>query len=167
MEGRVPKLYGSDAVEINGARRLLASLQSLGAPWAIVTSGTSDLATGWLASMGLPQPSALITAEGVSGGKPDPEGYLAARAQVLRGREHHGARRALVLEDAPAGIAAGVAAGCDVVALATSHGAAELRGTPARWVVRDLESIKVVGYDGQSGDIRVEVSNWMERREAN
>jgi glycerol 3-phosphatase-1 len=167
MEGQVPKLYCSDAVEIKGARRLLASLQSLGAPWAIVTSGTSDLASGWLAVLGLPQPSALVTAEAVASGKPDPEGYLAARAQVLRGRELRGERRALVLEDAPAGIAAGVAAGCDVVALATSHGVAELRDTRARWVVRDLESVRVVGYDAESGDVQVEVRNWIERREAN
>lgn len=46
MEGRLPKLYGDDAVEIPGARSLLLDLISKSAPWAIVTSGTVPLVTG-------------------------------------------------------------------------------------------------------------------------
>ncbi len=46
MEGRLPKLYGNDAVEIPGARSLLESLIANSAPWAIVTSGTVPLVTG-------------------------------------------------------------------------------------------------------------------------
>jgi len=46
MEGRLPKLYGDDAVEIPGARSLLLDLIARSAPWAIVTSGTVPLVTG-------------------------------------------------------------------------------------------------------------------------
>jgi glycerol 3-phosphatase-1 len=66
-----------------------------------------------------------------------------------------------VLEDAPAGVAAGAGAGCDVVALATSHGGGEMRATRARWVVRDLRSVRVVGWDGARGEVRVEVRDWL------
>ncbi|KAI7116692.1 hypothetical protein KC324_g18983, partial [Hortaea werneckii] len=47
-EGRIPKEYGADAVEIPGSRNLLESLEKAGAPWAIVTSGTRPLVPGWL-----------------------------------------------------------------------------------------------------------------------
>jgi phosphoglycolate phosphatase-like HAD superfamily hydrolase len=46
VEGLIPKQYGLDAVEVPGARNLLASLEGVGAPWAIVTSGTRPLVTG-------------------------------------------------------------------------------------------------------------------------
>jgi sugar-phosphatase len=53
----------------------------------------------------LPLPQTLITADDVSRGKPDPEGYLAA-ARAL-GRDPS---ECVVIEDAPAGIAAARAA---------------------------------------------------------
>ena len=179
-EGEIPSRYGSDAAEVPGARALLGALDALAAPWAIVTSGTRDLAAGWLRAMRLPPPRALVTAEDVAAGKPDPEGYRAARARLLPpppprdpgggdGGGPAGGARALVLEDAPAGVAAGAGAGCDVVALATSHGAAEMRATRARWVVRDLRSVRVLGYDGRAGEVRVEIRDSMvepRRREA-
>lgn len=46
VEGLIPKKFGSNAVEVHGARDLLASLEELRAPWAIVTSGTRPLVTG-------------------------------------------------------------------------------------------------------------------------
>ena len=56
MEGLLPKLHGQDAVEIPGARALLDSLITAHAPWAIVTSGTEPLVTGWLEALSLPHP---------------------------------------------------------------------------------------------------------------
>lgn len=46
VEGLIPKQFGLNAVEVHGARLLLASLEKLRAPWAIVTSGTRPLVTG-------------------------------------------------------------------------------------------------------------------------
>jgi mannitol-1-/sugar-/sorbitol-6-phosphatase len=99
--------------------------------WAGVTSGSQALMRARLAAAGLPVPAVLITGEDVSRGKPDPEGYLAASAAL-----GYDIAQCVVIEDAPAGIAAGRAAGAWTVAVATSHDGAELRG--ADIVVQDL-----------------------------
>ena len=58
----------------------------------------------------------LIGADDVEAGKPSPEGYLKA-AQRL-GVD---ARRCVVLEDTPAGVQAGRAAGAKVIGLTTTY----------------------------------------------
>lgn len=89
--------------------------------WAVVTSGTHALVTSRLAAAGLPLPAVLVTAEDVAAGKPDPAGYLeAARRLGLPPAD------CLVVEDAPAGVQAALAAGMRVVALPTTHPAEEL-----------------------------------------
>lgn len=99
--------------------------------WAAVTSGSRDLMRARLTAAGLPIPEVLVSAEAVEAGKPEPEGYLKAAAAL--GRD---IRRCLVVEDAPAGIHAGRAAGARVLAVATSHPASELASADA--VVPDL-----------------------------
>jgi mannitol-1-/sugar-/sorbitol-6-phosphatase len=99
--------------------------------WAAVTSGSRELMRTRLAAAGLPIPDVLVSAEDVGAGKPHPEGYLKAAAAL--GRD---VRRCLVVEDAPAGIEAGRAAGAQVLAVATSHPAFEL--TSADAVIKDL-----------------------------
>ena len=89
-----------------------------------------------LTAAGLPIPDVLVSAEAVEAGKPDPEGYLKAAAAL--GRD---IRRCLVVEDAPAGIQAGQAAGARVLAVATSHPASEL--TSADAVIPDLTACDV------------------------
>jgi len=88
---------------------------------AVVTSCTVPLATARLAAAGLPRPQVLVTPERLRRGKPDPEGYLLAARRL-------GAEPAdcVVLEDAPAGVAAGRAAGMRVVGILTTHAAADL-----------------------------------------
>nr|WP_314527133.1 HAD-IA family hydrolase [uncultured Brevundimonas sp.] len=78
--------------------------------WAVVTSASVPLARARLKAAGVTPPVVLITAEDVERGKPDPAGYLKAAAAL-------GVDIAdcLVFEDAEAGIAAGEAAGADVV----------------------------------------------------
>lgn len=141
MESQLPKLYGQEAVEIPGARSLIGSLVTAGAPWAIVTSGTEPLVRGWISVISLPEPHALVTAESVQEGKPDP-------ACFLKGREQLGlkdsAKNILVLEDSPAGIKAGKAAGCKVVGLVTSHTVEQVVAAGPDWVVKDLDSVKVL-----------------------
>jgi sugar-phosphatase len=104
--------------------------------WAAVTSGSRRLMRARLQAAGLPLPEVLISAEDVTVGKPDPEGYLRAAAAL----GYDGAR-CLVVEDAPAGIAAGRAAGAHVLAVATSHDSSEL--TEADAVIPDLEHCTV------------------------
>lgn len=44
----------------------------------------------------------------------------------------------IVVEDAPAGVRSGVAAGCRVLAVCTSHTRSALEGMGATWIVEDL-----------------------------
>jgi sugar-phosphatase len=82
---------------------------------AVVTSGGRELALMRLRHTGLPVPGVLVAAEDVRVGKPSPEGYLLAAARL--GIEPS---RCLVIEDTPAGIKAGRAAGARVLAVATT-----------------------------------------------
>jgi HAD superfamily hydrolase (TIGR01509 family) len=115
-----------------GARELVEAVPP--ERFAIVTSGTRPLALARLRAAGLPVPDVLVTAEEVERGKPDPAGYL--RAAALLGVDP---ARSLVVEDAPAGVAAGRAAGMTVVALLTTNRASELREAHAR--VPDLRGL--------------------------
>jgi len=148
MESLLPKNYGSDAVEIPGARSLLDSLTSSGIPWTIVTSGTNPLVTGWLNVLKLPIPVHLVVAEDVEVGKPDPTCYLMGKDKLgLKGEDD-----VLVLEDSPAGIKAGKDAGCKVLGVVTSHTVEQVVAAGPDWIVKDLSSVKVV--DGM-----IEISN--------
>ncbi|CAK7268101.1 DL-glycerol-3-phosphatase [Sporothrix epigloea] len=146
MEGRLPKLYGDDAVEIPGARALLDDLRAQHAPWAIVTSGTQPLVNGWLGVLKLPTPEHLISAESVANGKPDPACYNMGREAL----QLTGEQTVLVLEDSPAGIQAGKDAGCKVLGLVTSHTAEQVAKAAPDWIVQDLASVRVVSIEAQS-----------------
>ena len=100
----------------------------------MVTSATRPLTAARLAAVGIEPPAVMVTAEEVSNGKPDPEGYLtAARRLGVEPAE------ALVVEDAPPGIEAGRAAGAAVVGVTSTHSAAEI--STADVVVRSLEEL--------------------------
>ncbi|KAK4190518.1 glycerol-3-phosphate phosphatase [Podospora australis] len=145
MEGLLPEKYGDDAEEVPGARALLQDLISNNSPWAIVTSGSTPLVTGWLRVLGLPQPEHLVSAESVAHGKPDPACYRLGREKLgLAGDD----KQILVLEDAPAGIKAGKAAGCKVVGLVTSHTVDQVLAAEPDWIIKDLSSLKFVSAEG-------------------
>ncbi|KAL9074602.1 MAG: hypothetical protein Q9161_002195 [Pseudevernia consocians] len=147
IESLIPPLYGSTAREIPGARPLLESLREANAPWALVTSCTRALVTGWLDLLDLPAPPVSVAAEDVAAGKPDPACYRLGRERIGLGAE---GARVLVVEDAPAGVRAGKGAGCAVLGLATTHGVEALRDAGADWVVEDLSCVKV-GGKGEDG----------------
>ena len=77
-----------------------------------------------------------MTATDVLHGKPSPEPYL-------KGAELLGlaASECVVMEDAPAGIRAGKAAGARVVALRTTAADAELLDAGADWIVDDCSGL--------------------------
>ncbi|KAF2739982.1 HAD-like protein [Polyplosphaeria fusca] len=153
-EGLIPKEFGADAVEIPGSRRLLEQLEEHSVPWAIVTSGSRPLVTGWLDVMELAHPKNLVTAEDVDNGKPDPACYLLGSTKLELPQKE---ATILVLEDAPAGVRAGKAAGFKVVALATSHSLAQLQEAGADWIVRDMRSVTLKGWSRATGEAKVEV----------
>lgn len=104
-------------VALPGAARLLASER----PLAIVTSCSTALAHARLNAAGLPVPDVLVSSDGLERGKPDPACFLIA-ARSLEIEPH----RCVVIEDAPAGIRAGRAAGASVIAVRTTHADDEL-----------------------------------------
>lgn len=127
----------ADLEVLPGARALLESLPP--ERWAIVTSATGRLARERLRVAGLPEPERMISAEMVERGKPDPEPYR-------RGAEliHSPAAECLVVEDAPSGVGAGIAAGCRVLGVLGTHSEEQLRAAGASWVVRSLEDVSAV-----------------------
>ena len=122
------------------ARALTDALTDAGLPWAVVTSGSLALVTARLKAAELPSPQVLVTADSVTSGKPDPEGYLLAARQL--GVDP---AQCVVIEDAPAGVRAGKAAGATVIAVSTSHGADELGDADV--IVPALSAVSYV--DGQ------------------
>lgn len=154
-EGQIPIKHSTDATEVPGARSLLASLESVSAPWAIVTSGTRPLVTGWLDVMKLAHPRFMVTAEEVANGKPDPACYRLGAARL--GLQDAKPESLLVLEDAPAGVRSGKAAGYRVVALATSHSVEQLREAGADWIVKDMSSVTLERWDAKGKVVSVRI----------
>jgi sugar-phosphatase len=117
-----------------GALDLLNSLPP--GSWTIVTSGSRALATARLRSRGLPVPPLMVTADDVVNGKPHPEPYLTAAARLGLTPDE-----CVVVEDAPAGLAAAHAAGMRTIAVASTHAVEELGA--ATVVAQSLAAIKV------------------------
>ena len=108
-------------VWLPGARELVETLTTAGAPWGVATSGNTLLATSSMRKAGMAPPPALITSDDVTIGKPEPEPYL--RAAELLGVAPVDC---LVIEDAPAGVTAGLAAGMQVVGVTHTFSAGVL-----------------------------------------
>ena len=106
--GAIEVLDTDGVVEIPGARAFVGRLPASSV--ALVTSATLPLAASRMESIGVPMPGAVVTAEDVERGKPQPDCYL--RAAELLGVAPSDA---IVFEDAEAGISAGLAAGMRVV----------------------------------------------------
>jgi len=123
-------------VPLPGALDLLRELPAV--RWTIVTSSTRPLAEVRLRAAGLPIPERMITSSDIQNGKPHPEPYLKA-AQRLG----FAAEECLVVEDVPAGIRAGKAAGARVIAFTTTAEPAELKHAGADWILRNCAEIAV------------------------
>jgi len=134
-------IEGTQAEDVGDVRAIPGAADSLRAlradRVAVVTSATRPLAAARLRAAGLEPPAVMVNAEDVSRGKPDPEGYRAAAERL--GVEP---AEALVVEDAPPGLAAGRAAGAATVAVTSTHAAGEL--SAADIVIPSLESLPAV-----------------------
>jgi sugar-phosphatase len=136
-----------DVVPLPGAMQLLQALPP--ERWAIVTSCTRPLAEVRIRVGGLPQPKHLITSADVQRGKPDPEPYTKGAMSL-----GFAPADCVVVEDAPAGIRAGKAAGASVIALRTTETDSELTAAGAGWIVTDLGSVRL---NTSSSDGRIEL----------
>ena len=89
-------------------------------------------------------PKRMVTSSDVQRGKPDPEPYLKA-AQILG----FPPADCVVVEDAPAGIRAGQAAGSRVLAVRTTAPDLELTQSGATWIINDLAALRLNSSDHQ------------------
>jgi len=139
-----------DVVALPGAVKLLQALPAN--QWTVVTSCTRPLALVRLRVAGLPIPARLVTSNDIINGKPNPEPYL-------KGAEILGipAADCIVVEDAPAGIRAGKAAGASVLALQTTERDSLLREAGADWIVKDCDSVRLFGST-HNGEISLTLS---------
>ena len=127
---RVDRLHAATGGSpLPGAAELLATVS----PLAVVTSCSPPLAAARFAAAGLAPPPVLITSDRTERGKPFPDPYLAAASAL--GVDPG---LCLVIEDAPAGVAAARAAGMAVWAVTTTHAASELRADVVAADVREL-----------------------------
>lgn len=123
-------------VALPGALNLLNTLNEAGIPWAIVTSGSIPVAHARHRAAGLPMPKVFVTAEQVKKGKPAPDAYLLG-AELLG----IPAQQCAVVEDAPAGLLSGLAAGCRTIAVNVPADAPRL--DEADLVLTTLESLRI------------------------
>ena len=131
---RIDELETTDTdgvVALPGARDALVLL---GGRAAIATSCTSALMKARVAAAGLPFPEVIVTRDQVEEGKPAPDSFLLAaeRLGVAPGR-------ALVVEDAPAGVAAARAAGSSVLGVLSTKTAVELHADAHVDSLADIE----------------------------
>ncbi|RVX70892.1 hypothetical protein B0A52_06049 [Exophiala mesophila] len=157
QEGLIPKDFGRDAVEIPGARKLLASLEEARLPWAVCTSATAALLGGWIEVLKLAHPQTVVVAEDVEKGKPHPDPYLLGCKRLGLPESSH----MIVFEDAPSGVRAGKAAGYKVVGLVTTHSVEQIEAAGADWIVRDLTSVALSKFE--DGVIQIELTDALVR----
>ncbi len=129
-----------------GARELLAVLPA--ERWALVTSSTRALAEVRLRAAGLALPQRVVTGSDVSQGKPHPEPFLKAAGML-----GVAAAECLVVEDTPAGIQAGKAAGARVLALRTTMAQAVLQAAGPDWIAGNCVAIRLA--DQAAGRLRL------------
>ncbi|HCM9708407.1 sugar phosphatase [Enterobacter hormaechei subsp. hormaechei] len=115
-----------------GARELLEHLNE----GAIVTSGSVPVAHARHKAAGLPTPDVFITAERVKRGKPEPDAFLLG-AELLG----LAPAECVVVEDAAAGVLAGLNAGSHVIAVNVPAGSPRLE--EADFVLNTLTAIDV------------------------
>lgn len=121
-------------VPLPGALDLLSSLPD--DRWTIVTSCTRALAEVRIRAAGLPLPKKLVTSNDITNGKPHPDPYLKGASKL-----GFSPSDCVVLEDVPAGVRSGKAAGAKVIAFTTTVESAVLRESGADWVLRSCADI--------------------------
>ena len=84
--------------------------------WAIATSAPCESALDMLHHIGLPMPKVFISGDDIDRGKPAPDPYLRAARGLKQKIEC-----CVVIEDAPAGVQSGRAAGAYVIAVQTTN----------------------------------------------
>ncbi len=131
-----------------GVLDLIRSLYASGIPMAVCSGALRSDIDPILSGFGVACCfSAVVSAENVRKGKPDPEGYVLAFRELVRARtpDVRSVGACVAVEDTPDGIEAARRAGFSVLAVANSHPAEFLSG--ADHVVSSLEDVRIDGID--------------------
>jgi beta-phosphoglucomutase family hydrolase len=141
-EARYRVAYGPQMRPVRGLPRFLAAAQRLRVPMSLATSAGSDNIAFVLGGLEIEHIfHAVVGAEDVTHGKPDPEMFLLAAERM--GVDPRGC---LVFEDAPAGIEAASRAGMRAIAVATTAPAHTYSGLkPVVRVIEDFTSVTPEG----------------------
>jgi beta-phosphoglucomutase len=126
IEERVDRycLLAADGSTVDRAAREAVAFAARHVPVAVVSAALRREIEAVLAAAGLREAVTLVVSQDdVAAGKPDPGCYLQAAASL-----RVAASELLVFEDTDTGVAAGKAAGCLVVGLTRTLGAARLQG---------------------------------------
>lgn len=135
-------------VALPGAIELLQHLNEAQIPWAIVTSGSVPVAHARHKAAGLPLPEVFVTAERVKRGKPEPDAFLLG-AELLGLHPTD----CVVVEDAAAGVLAGLNAASHVIAVNVPAGSPRLEEVD--FVISSLEALEV--HRDSDGNVTVSV----------
>jgi len=144
----------SGIVKLPGVDKILKALiptdPTLPKPqWAICTSSTHLYASAALQRCGIPIPDVFVVAEDVKVGKPNPAPYILG-AEKLGITGEPARAKCLVFEDAINGVISGNRAGCETLAVLTTHRRDQLVPTNPTYLVRDLSNVNVeVMADGK------------------
>ncbi|MBW3538461.1 HAD family phosphatase [Candidatus Parcubacteria bacterium] len=126
------RLASDNLVIYEGVQELVEAAYDRGIQLALVTSSLMVEAETVLRELQLSDYfEVIISAEDITRGKPDPEGYQ--KALELLGVAPDAA---VVIEDAPSGVTAARSAGVKCLAVANTHDAAQL--ADADWVVGEI-----------------------------
>jgi HAD superfamily hydrolase (TIGR01509 family) len=122
---------------VPGVAAFVDMLRARAVPLAVATSARRSDAVELLGPLGLlDRFDAIVTAEDVTRGKPDPEVYLLAARRIDAEPES-----CLVFEDAIVGVHAARGAGMRVVGVATAYESADLLRAGAERVIATFEAL--------------------------
>jgi len=125
------------AVAVPGVTAFVGSVARSGIACAVATSASRHDARHVLDTLGLAgRFGAVVTAEDVTRGKPDPEVYVRAAGEI-----GVAPRTCLVFEDAVVGVQAARAAGMRVIGVTTAHTGDELSAAGAERVIANFEGL--------------------------
>ncbi|PVZ96669.1 hypothetical protein BB558_007411 [Smittium angustum] len=127
---------------VPGTKELLNSINN--DSWGIVTSGTEMMARTRLEQMSIPAPKHFFTADNTKRSKPNPDGYIACAQSIGVDPAN-----CIVFEDAPAGIKAGLTAGCTVIGIISSHTEEQLLNNGVSFCISGYDQLDVVYQDGK------------------
>ncbi|WRT68919.1 uncharacterized protein IL334_005901 [Kwoniella shivajii] len=135
-----------------GVRKMINSLPEH--KYAVATSGAKTYCHGCLNRTGITIPKVCVTADDsrLLRGKPFPDPFLLAASDL-----GIAPTRAVVFEDSPSGIKAGVASGATVIAVCTSHTRDKIENIGAHFIVDTMDQVKVEHLE--DGQLRFTVSH--------